>query len=236
MIALAKSLTQQDPIYLTDATLEREKIVKRALDLIYTLGFDYVSDEYDPEIVSCVIKFAKKWEISLITDIIRKDLDRAIKSKIGPNHPFDYFLIALSLADHELAAAYFKLAEKDGWLPKDNVWVGGDISVETGYLSDTPKAALSQKHPLLDIHIDKKFTLGQIPHVDFLSIPPTVVWIILRAQSLEGKTEISSEDVVKQLLDLACTSQSGSHEDSERLISDPPAKTEESSKKRKIQD
>jgi len=198
MIALAKSSAQQNPIYLTDKTLERQRIVKQALDIICTLNFDYASDEYGIEVVQCLIEFAKKWEISLITDIIRKDLDRAIQSKVGPNYPFERFLLALKLEAHELAAAYFKLAEKDGWLPglewcMDWCMDWRNAEVATDCLSDTPKAALSQKHPLLDIEIDKSFTLGQIPHDHFLCIPLTVVWIILRAQGLRGKTELSNK-------------------------------------------
>jgi len=210
MIALAKSSSQRDPIHLTDTTFESGETIERALDIIYTLDFDYDSDEYDVKVVRCVIEFAKKWEISLITDIIRKDLERDINSKDGPNYHFDYFLIALKLDNHNLAASYVKIAGKDGWF--DNRMVESSDVQDWGYHSfttehlpsDTPKAALSQKHPLLDIVIDKTFILGQIPHDLFLCIPPTVVWIILRAQGLEGKTKFSNRSIVRQLLDLAC--------------------------------
>jgi hypothetical protein len=210
MIALAKSSSQRDPIHLTDTTFEREEIIERALDMIYTLDFDYDSDDHDLELVLCVIEFAKKWEISLITDIIRKDLERVINSKDGPIYHFDSFLIALKLDNHKLAASYVKMAGKDGWFDAKTDdgndledWGPFNFTTEH-FLSDTPKAALSQNHPLLDIAIDKKSILGQIPHDHFLCIPPTVVWVILRAQGLEGKTKLSYRAIVRQLLDLAC--------------------------------
>lgn len=144
--------------------------------------------------------------------------------------------MALKFEDHELAAAYFKLAEKDGWLSGPEWCMDwGNAEVATDYLSDTPKATLSQKHPMLDIKIDKTFTLGQTPHDSFLCIPPTVIWIILRAQFLRGKIELSTEDVVRQLLNLACMPELVL-QNLNQLILDPPSKTEESSKKRKIQD
>jgi len=210
MIALAKSSSQRDPIHLTDTTFEREEIIERALDIIYSLDFDFDSGKYDLEVALSVIEFAKKWEIALITDFIRKDLERDLNSKDGPNFFFDHFLIALSLERHDLAAAYLKIVGKSGWLDantdKSNDlvdWVKFDFKTER-FLSDTPKAALSQKHPLLDIAIDRKSILGYIPHDHFLCIPPTVVWIILRAQGLEGKTKFSNRSIVRQLLDLAC--------------------------------
>jgi len=206
MIALAKSSPQRDSIYFTNTTFERARIVERGLNIIYTLKFDFDSDDCDLEDVLFVMELAKKWEISFITDFICRDLERNLDSKNGPKYTFDNFIIALKLERNHLAAAYAMGAGKyKGWLEQGAVR-GACCKELRPYLCDTPKATLSQKHPLLDIRIEDNSIFGRIPHDFFLCIPPTVVWIILRAQGLKGKTGLSQEEIVRQLLDLACES------------------------------
>ena len=178
----------------------------RALNIIYTLEFDFDSGSYDSGIVLSIIEFARKWEISLIIDFMIRNLDENLNRKDEPLYPFDKFLIALKLEKNRLAAAYAMSLQKcKGWRREDAEPKGvGEISKH--HLCNTPKATLSQAHPLLDIDCEEYNALGMIPHEFFISLPPTVGWIILRAQALIGKTALSQEQIIRQLLDLACDS------------------------------
>jgi hypothetical protein len=119
MIALADSSSQRDSIQLTDTEMEESEIVKRALDIIYNVEFEFSSNQYCCDIVSLIIDFANKWEISMITNLIQKDLFMDAKGKDGPSYPSHCFLIALKLRRNELACIFLERGEKEGWFEED---------------------------------------------------------------------------------------------------------------------
>jgi hypothetical protein len=216
MISLASSTSQRDPIRFTDAKLEDGAILESALDIMYTLDFDFDSNKCDVDGIRLVIDFAKKWEVSVIPDFIRRNLARDVYRKGGPKFSFDKFLIAFHLGDNELVADYYHIEAEEAkatppqaaGTPHASLWHDWNPAY---YLSDTPKATLTRKHPLLNVIGDGAFNLGSMPHQNFLCIPPTVVWIILRTQELEGKVGGSTRENMKQLLDMACESILGFH-------------------------
>jgi hypothetical protein len=116
------------------------------------------------------------------------------------------------LGNHPLAAAYYGAALKDGWIGGGADITGDSRSthqwgkVLNVRLTDTPKPTLSQRHPLLDIPIDRKNILGSIPHDHYICIPSTVTWAIGRAQALDGEGGDSQEKVMKKVLDQCCES------------------------------
>jgi hypothetical protein len=198
MIALATSPPQRNPIHLTDTCFETSQIVEIALDIIYTLDFYYQSSDYGLDDFQSLIDFAKKWEISMIDKIIQKEMWRDVNSKSGPTWPFDNFLIALKLGNNELAATYYATHERDvrGRKP-----LKGDPKQ---YHLNLVRVGLSTQHSLLDGSSDEINILGMMSLDAFLHISQPVVWVILRAQLLQGNIGSSGKDIIRTLLDLIC--------------------------------
>jgi len=198
MIALATSPYQRNPIHLTDTCFETGEIVEIALNIIYTLDFNYESSDCGLDDFQSLIDFAKKWEISMIDKIIQKEMWRDVNSKSGPAWPFDNFLIALKLGNHELAATYYATHERD---------VRGRKPLKGNpeqYIQNLLKVGLSTQHSLLDGSCEQINILGMMSLDAFLQIPQSVVWVISRAQLLQGKIGYSDKDVIRKLLALIC--------------------------------
>lgn len=208
MIALAKSPSQQTPIHLTDTGFETSQIVETAMNIIYTLEFNYESSDFGLDDFQFLTDFAKKWEISMIDIVIKKDQLRDVNSKSGPTWPFDNFLIALKSGNNELAARYFTYYERQIREHKPSK------GRSDRYRRDLFEKGFSLRHWLKDISLDRNNILGMMSHGDFLHIPQSVVWVILRAQSLEGATGALDKDIMRQLLDLVGMCRGVSHSNS----------------------
>jgi hypothetical protein len=224
MIALANTSNQRDPIYLTDPAVEHSEVIEEALDIIYTLNFSNALVGDDPSLVNYVVDFARKWEILMVIDIIRKEMAWDPRGILSSNAHFESFLLAIRMKDNELAAKRYVNSGHNVWLDETDDYksnyersreVNCDGSVGKGkrgtdrdltehYLSDIPASGLLGDDQLLRSPGDGGvFDLGHIPYVDFLCIPPTVLWIIARAQrSNKNRYEVGQD--IHRLLDLAC--------------------------------
>ena len=187
MIAMAMSSTQKDPIVLTDQWVECSRIVKTALDMIYTARLDPMS--YDNgNIYLYVVEFAQKWDIGVIPTLMGNQfrLD-ATKQRC---FAFGLLLIALKLKDNELAALAFSSQDRQTWNEESYDYVWGQAGLDNEGNTELPpnyqSEPMTSSTPLqdLDIYIGDMFDLGTSPYQGFLLLPPTVIWIILRSQRL----------------------------------------------------
>lgn len=80
---MAHCSTQRDPIILTHQYVECSQVVKRTLDIIYTLNVGE-TEQQDANTLMYVIDFANKWDIAMITDLVQKEVRR--KTEKGINH------------------------------------------------------------------------------------------------------------------------------------------------------
>ena len=71
MISMAQSSPQRDPIIFTDEYVECSRIVKMALDIIYTLKVDEFGESLARSYMY-VVDFGKKWDIDLLPSVIGK--------------------------------------------------------------------------------------------------------------------------------------------------------------------
>ena len=261
MISLANSSSQRDPVNLTDPLMENSDVVLQVLDIIYTLGISADTIEDDVDLVKYAIDFARKWEMTMVIDIIHKELSRIIDSKTGTSSHFEHFLVALHLGDNDLAADMYAGCGDEEWegsaddgieLPLiRDCWSSSDGSTpglsdnddkaheeDKHYLSDKRSADLFRK----DGHVTSLggdiFNMGRIPYGAFLQIPPTVVWIILRAQEIATlmPEEGQAKEHVQALLNRACESMCRPSSCATLLKEDPPAAPSKTTQKRKAAD
>jgi hypothetical protein len=216
MIALASNFSQRDPIKLTDPLLEHSYVIEQILDIIYSVSIDAETIIDYVDVVKFTIDFARKWEMSMITDIIRKELLRVIDSKSGASSHFEHFLVALHLGENAIATSmYMACQRKEEWSGDASGWK------TTGY--DNGTLGKADNSGVVHYHSDKKaaglygvnsgsaaplsgdvFNFGIMPYHVFLDLSPTVVWIILRAQEI-GKMKTKSVNcAIQELLDMAC--------------------------------
>jgi hypothetical protein len=104
MISIAHSSNQRNPISLTDEFVECSRIVKLALDIMYTLEVDLI-DEQEARTYMYVVDFAKKWDIDLISNAI----SRAIRASLHDvnSGTMEMMLLAWKLNDNGLASLAF---------------------------------------------------------------------------------------------------------------------------------
>jgi hypothetical protein len=216
MIALASSHSQRDPIHLSDAILENSKIIEKALDIIYTYRYDVDLIKSEVNLIKFVIDFAKKWEITMITDIISRGLSSEIKHDLddGNGQHFEQFLVALHLGDNKLAARAFRVASyherwasenEEQMLARKADEMRESETIGTHYLSDVEARGLSGNDLSLACRDGGLFNFGAMPYKEFLKIRPTMIWIILRSEILKlERGNDSDEEIVLELLDKAC--------------------------------
>jgi len=216
MIALASSNIQRDPIHLSDITLENSKVVEKALDIIYTYHYDVSLIKSEVNLIKFVIDFAKKWEITMITDIISRGLSSEIKHDLddGNGQHFEQFLVALHSGDNKLAARACRLASyhemwaaenEEQMLARKADEMRESETIGTHYLSDVEAKGLSGDDLSLACKEGACFNFGAMPYKEFLEVPPTMVWIILRSAILKlERGNDTDEEIVLELLDKAC--------------------------------
>jgi hypothetical protein len=209
MISMAQSSTQRDPIVFTGEWVESSRIVKMALDIIYTLEMEDL-DETSARTYMYVVDFAKKWDIDLISNVIGKAVRRALKVKGCAS--LELLLLSLKLNNNDLASLSFAADgqewpedAEDGSEPGPHTDSAGldrqsSTRLPLNYQSECfpcfPGGEISFGGPTLD--------LGASWHQDFLQIPPTIVWIILKSQHLAAHDKTPAKDHFKRLMDNAC--------------------------------
>jgi hypothetical protein len=223
MISMATTTAQRDPIIFTDTDVEHSLVVKETLDIIYNLEVDPYDMYYYSNLYLYVIDFARKWEMSMITDFMGKEMLRCIEGGKEPQRSFYYLQLALRLGDNCLAAKCCDKMKHGAWQPRQPEHTQQDQSddeeysadewefdEEDGlpkhYSSDNPAHKLTRNNRIAATSGGDHLDLGAMPYSNFLTLPPTVVWIILHAKTKHKLGQGSMEKNVKQLLDLACES------------------------------
>ena len=227
MISMAATSSQRDPIILTDTNVEHSRVIKEALNIIYYLRVDADEAHDRASLYLYVIEFAKKWEVSMITDFIGREISRCIEGGKKQWQSFNFLLLALRLGDNSLAAKCCNKMGEAEWIPVEPKITQKDETnqeryptekwefeerhgLPIPYLNDRPVHQLTKNNPLAATPGGSCIDLRVIPYDSFLQLPPTVAWIILHASIGHEPGSGSIENKVKQLLDLACESASTS--------------------------
>jgi hypothetical protein len=219
MVALASSSTQRDSVHLSHPAIEHSLVIERALDIIYTCDFDFKVVQTDSNLVKLVIDFARKWEMPIITNIIRKELSRSKDDCRGTL--LGHFLVALHLGDNELAVYFYDISsllhrvteagsqELKGKRAMDDA-KSSDLeneafkALQQHYHNDHGRTGLPADHQLVASPAGQIYEFGTMPYREFLHIPSTVIWIILQAQWIGNAKGEDPDDYIQTLLNLAC--------------------------------
>jgi len=205
MIAMAQSSNQRDPIIFINEWMECSRVLKRVLDIIYTHNVGQTTGE-DADTLFFVVDFAKKWEIAMVKDRLLQEL--RILSHSRACEEFDDFALALKLNDNDLTARIFGYHAPRGTKPPPETAeeIRARLPPEVpGALPLNHWSAEAEKREGLRDHQawgSDIFELGARSYHRFLQIPPTVVYIILRAQALSGQQ--SASELFKIFMDRAC--------------------------------
>ena len=201
---MAQSTCQRGPILFTDQWLECSRVVKRVLDVIYTLEVGEIHGDHTNTLLF-VLDFAKKWDIAMINNLIVKELRMWSRS---PRHPaFAMFLLSIKLGHHGLTAEVLRADRPQQW------WENGNQVFQLASLDGKSKVRLP---PNYESEVISQFKvarspggvncpdLGGIPHRLFVKIPPTVVWVMLRAQHMSLHDAVPMDQHFEKLLNAAC--------------------------------
>jgi hypothetical protein len=158
-----------------------------------------------------VVDFANKWDIGLIPTVVKRAIRSTVTQREGCA-TLELLLLSLKLKDNDLATEAFT-ANSDTWIEGptdecdtppyvDTFGLLEDVDLPLNYRSDDvpsfPGAELSFGGTCFD--------LGASFHQQFLQIPPTVVWIILKSQHLSAHDKKPVEQHLRRLMDNACES------------------------------
>jgi len=207
---MAQSSPQRDPIVFTDEFVECSRIVKMALDIIYTLEMNLI-DERSARSYMYVVDFGKKWDIDLLSSVISKAIRAAMKDCPEDAEPLEYMLLAWKMGDNSLASLAFSENSYE-WIPRQAKY-SADLLLEKTSVDGRGESTLPLNFQSEQIAPfaggfqsfgGPTFDLGASCHQQFLQIPPTIVWIILKSQHLAAHDKDKAEDHFKRLMDNAC--------------------------------
>lgn len=210
MIAMAQSSSQRDPIVFTDKWVECSRVVKSALDIIYSsVVGEITEDNINSHLY--VLDFARKWDITIIP-ILMGNYVRLAVTKNGCL-AFELLIVSLKMKDNDLATIAFGATDREEWNQEQDFYPAPTESTELDDDSMTvlPPNYESAPYPeydcLEDSHGGDIFDLGASSLQWFLRLPPTVVWIILRSQHLVSKDhkDLRPQKVAKYFGDLMNT-------------------------------
>ena len=221
MVAIANCGSQRNRMPLTHPTVDHSRVVKAALDIIYTVEFSHHNIERDLNLVKYVIDFAKKWDILRITNIIRKEIAQVFSME--GLLAVEYFLVAVHLGDNGLAARYY--SSQDGFhhyryredledleddTETDDLSENPDreqdfTKLPQHYLSDTRAEGLTNEL-LYGSDGGASLDFGNMPYADFLRFTPTLVWSVLRAEAAtKDRDEVRNKHwILLDILNRAC--------------------------------
>lgn len=175
MISMATTTTQRDPITFTDENIEVGVVIRIFLDTTRTWVLD-VEDRATANSNLHLIDFAIKWECQPILDTVERNL----KLELAPHANsamFDLFLMSIKISKYELAGQCLK---------RISLWKAEDTSFE---MHDRLSRDFASDHslPLVkgeSIDGASVFDLSASDTQTFLSIPPIIVCVLLRASRL----------------------------------------------------
>ena len=210
MISMAQSSPQRDPTIFTDEYVECSRIVKLALDIIYTLEVDYIGEVLARSYMY-VVDFGKKWDIDLLSSAIGKAIRASLRIDPEDGPHLEFMLLAWKMNDNRLASLAFE-ANADEW-PETHADEPGIVPMEKTSVDKSGEARLPLNFRSEEIATfagdcqsfgGTMFDLGASYHQHFLQIPPTIVWIILKSQHLSAHDKTPAKDHFKRLMDNAC--------------------------------
>jgi hypothetical protein len=185
---------QRDIIHLTDPHIECSKIVEKVLDIIYTWKVDDAFDDL-PRLGPFVVDFAKKYEMDVVMALIKQRvLAKLAHCDSGERgNPMAQFLTAIKLEDYELAGTCIRANDEWSWGTREGDKPEPQIPLPPpNYLSERPAPGF-QSRKLGSVEGGPVFDLSACSYVVFLSLPPTVVWAMLRARRI-AQTEMGFEE------------------------------------------
>lgn len=153
----------------------------------------------------------------MIRDLPHKTLEWAARS--DQPQQWDHCLLSLKLKDNVLASQFFGHKVEELWYNQADTKSAGSSGMQNTSLSqrrdNLPPNNLVVGNERIDALIDYSktyggdvFDLGASAYQYFLLIPPSVVWMLLRARHLERNDRKPAAEHLKTLLDLACKSTS----------------------------
>lgn len=180
MIAMATTNNQRDPITFTDIQVEVGVVVRLFLDAIYTRAIEGVGlSEYTNSTIH-LIDFARKWECQEILDMIERDIRFNISAD-DRRDLFDQFLLAIKMEKYELAGHCLRCDPPMIW-NNDPVDGSGEWDGLVLYAkSDQTVKAFQNLDPIAESSV---FDLTASAYSNFLSLPPNIVWTLLRSSHL----------------------------------------------------
>lgn len=188
MISMAQFANQQNTIIFTDQWMECSRVVERVLDIVYTLEVGEL-DGHDTNTLLYVSDFAQKWDISMISNLMVKEIRMWIKVSYCP--AFDLLQLALKLGRNELSAEVMSAGSKQTWLANhDHKDESQRASLDGPFVVLLPPNYQSETispDNVSNPYGGDMFDLGVMPHQCFLKLPPTVVWAMLRAQNMSDQ-------------------------------------------------
>lgn len=207
MIAIAQSSTQRDPIVFTNQWVECSRVVKRALDIIYTSEVDEI-DEDNLNSNMYVVDFARKWDITVIRTLMANQIRLSATKDKSP--AFELLLISLKMNDNALAASAFGSRDREMWLGHEYAWICEPAGLDDAEVVLPPnyQSEPYSRRPSRDAKENPKggdiFDLGASAYEWSIQLPPTVTWIILRSQHLSVHSRNPAQEHFKRLMDLYC--------------------------------
>ena len=165
----------RDLIVLTDQWVECSRVVKTALDMIYTCKLNEIQQENYTTYLY-VMDFAQKWDIGAIPTLIGYGFREAITRQ--ECCAFELLLIALKLGDNKLASLAFGSESRERWPAGDLDWnaEGPELGDEGDLCMLPPNYQNKGIYSLPDLefppHGGDIFNLGASPMHGSLSFPP----------------------------------------------------------------
>jgi hypothetical protein len=173
-MSMATTTTQRDSVQFTDEKIEVGIIIRVFLDAIYNRTLDEVGREGQANLYLGLIDFAKKWETQVIMSMIEVQVELHIRRPEGYDL-FDLFLLTVKIQSFELAAECLRLSAS--WSDVASTASTDDLAIN--YQSDEPLPNVLEPIPGASV-----FDLSASEQESFLSLPPTIVLVLLRASRL----------------------------------------------------
>jgi hypothetical protein len=193
---------RRDPIYLTDETLERSRVLKILLNIMYTLE---TTEIYSGEMFT-VLDLADKWDFEHVRHTIRRDLSQHESTR----YKFRRFYLSIRLKDPSLIAGFPRHEHNFVWSASRT-----DSAIDSFRKQRLVRPVYDEAaQGLLNesfVGGGRMFDAATWSYGAFLLTPPTVLWALLRATYVGTTTpaKINSDrvaDEFERLLTLACES------------------------------
>lgn len=174
MMEIAPPVNGDRVIHLSDTTLECSRIVELVLDIVYKVDVDrrkftLIYDELD------VLAFAAKYDMPLINKLVTLN---TLTYRRSDSYPDQSLRLAWILKDTQL----LETALKDHLSIQRPVdaYIESDIGPRLDYMYDEYHDSLDGEREGVRRWSDP----SQFTYLDFLHLPPSLVWIMLQATNV----------------------------------------------------